>query len=93
MEAVTDLMSPSPEADIFQRTAAGPRMDPEAKDALIGLPKLPCPGKDPTAVDPNGEVKGHTVLERQQFGALLRRSIEGNRWLGGELLCDSSLRE
>jgi hypothetical protein len=71
MEAVSDLMSPTPEADVFQRLPARPGMNPEAEDALIGLPKLPGSGKNTAAIDPYGEVKGHAILEGEKLGALL----------------------
>jgi hypothetical protein len=71
MEAVTDLMSPTSEADVLEWAATSPGMSPEAKDPLICLPKLPGSGEDATAVDPNRKVEGHAVLEGEKLRAFL----------------------
>jgi hypothetical protein len=63
MEAVPDLMSPTPKSDVLQGLPASPGVDPEAKDSLICFAKLSGSSKDSATVDPNGEVKGHSILE------------------------------
>jgi len=62
-------------------------MDPEAEDALVGLPELTRSGEDTAAVDPHGEVECHAILESEKLGALLGTPIKRDRGKSGEMLC------
>lgn len=85
MQAVPDLMPLSLESGIAEGAAGNPRVDPVAENPLIGLTKLPGPCKYSTTVDPDGKVKGESILQSEQFGASLGTTVERDRWLCGKL--------
>ena len=66
MEAIADLVPGAVEADVFERAAAGPGVDPVAEDALVGLAELAGAGEDSAAIDANGEIEGEAVFEGEQ---------------------------
>lgn len=67
MQTIPNLVPHAIEPDILQRSSFPPRMDPERKDPLIGLSELPSAGHDAAAIDPDGEVEGLSIFERQGF--------------------------
>ena len=86
MQAVADLMTLTAEAEIFQRAAAQPRVDPIGKDALVRPAELAGAGEDAAAVDEHREIEGLAVFECERLGGELGRAVEGE-WRGsGETL-------
>jgi len=65
VEAIADLISPTPESDVLERPASSPGVDPEAEDSLISLAELPSASEDTATVDPDRKVKSHSILKRQ----------------------------
>src|SRR5262249_58408628 len=66
----------SVEADIRERAASGPAVDPVREDALIGPAKLSGPRQHATSVDPDREPERAPVFQRQLLRSELRRSVE-----------------
>ncbi len=76
MQAVADLMAHAVETDVFQRAFFTPRVEPEGKDSLIGFTELSGSCHDAAAVDPDGEVKGMSILHGQLLGGEFGGSIQ-----------------
>ena len=93
MEAVADLVAEAVEADVFQRAAFAPGVDPESEDALVGLAELAGAGHHAAAVDPDREIEGQAVFEGESLGGELGGAVEGNWRGGGEGFGDAGRRK
>jgi hypothetical protein len=67
VEAIADLLPGSAEADVFELAGGSPGVDPVGEDSLVGFSKLAGSGEDSTAVDPDREVEGGSVFERERM--------------------------
>ncbi len=57
MQAVAHLMAVAVEADVFQRTPAQMRIDPERKNSLVGFAELARAREHAAAIDPDGKME------------------------------------
>src|SRR5262249_8935104 len=84
VETVAHLMAVATEADVRERPATAPGVDPEREDPLVRPPELPGAGEDAAAIDPDREPERLAVLEREDLGRALRAAVERQRRLDAE---------
>src|SRR5262249_27112883 len=93
VKAVADLMAQSAEADVRERSASCPAVNPVGEDALVAAAELARTGQHTTTADPDLEPECRDVLERELLRGELRGAVERARRLGRERLVDARGRE
>src|SRR5581483_140485 len=76
MKNVTGLLPGAVKADKTQRAAPRVRVNQIRKDPLIGGAELSRTRQDAAAIDPDGELEGIAVFQRQRFGRQLSASVQ-----------------
>ena len=89
VEAVTDLVAFTIEADVAQRSAAEVAIDPVGEDTLVGPAELARAGHDSAAVDENLAAESLSVFQREHFTGEFRGTVEGDRRLSGKGFVDA----
>ena len=86
MQTITHLVSGAAEADVFERGAPRPAMDPIAEDTLIRFAELTRAGHHSATIDPHREAESRAVFERDLFAGQLAHSVERYGSRGGKFL-------
>ena len=89
MEAIAHLESPPAKADVAERPAACPGMNPPRKNPLVSPAKLPRAGQDAAAVHDHGYSRQLGVFKRQRLGCEFRRTIERDGRRRGKVFTDA----
>src|SRR5689334_3808031 len=76
VEAITDLKAGAFEADVLERSARAPGMNPKGENSLINLAELACAGEDAATIDEHWQVEGLSVFQRQKFRCTLGAAVE-----------------
>lgn len=75
-QGVARLMSPTAEADVFERTPAQTGVNPKTDDALISPPELSRARQQATAVDPNWKAERFAVFQRKDLRSQFAGAVE-----------------
>src|SRR5262249_23199145 len=85
VQTIPYLVAGTSEPNVFQRPLPFARVKPEAENALVCFPKLPCSGEDAASVYENRQIKGQAVFAADDFRCQFGTSIKRQWRLCGKL--------
>jgi hypothetical protein len=76
MKTIPHLMARAIKADVLQWPPPKVSINPKRKDPLVAASELACARQQPATIDPDGELEGLAIFERDGFRRELRRPVE-----------------